>query len=160
MAETAAKKGGRALITVNRKARHDYFVEETFEAGIALYGTEVKSLRAGGVNLKDSYCTIRDGEIFACGVHISPYSHGGVWNVDTERRRKLLLHKRQILKLSQIAKEKGYSLIPLSMYFDENNRVKIQIGLARGKKMYDKRADMAKRDMDREIQRALKERGR
>ena len=154
------EKSGVKIAAQNRKAYHDYFVEETYECGVVLTGTEVCSLRESSCQLRDCYAIVRNGEVWMNGVHISPYSHGGVWNVDTERRRKLLLHKRQILKLSQIAKEKGYSLIPLSMYFDENNRVKIQIGLARGKKMYDKRADMAKRDMDREIQRALKERGR
>ena len=156
MAETAAKKGGRALITVNRKARHDFFVEETFEAGIALYGTEVKSLRAGGVNLKDSYCTIRDGEIFACGVHISPYEKGNIFNREPLRDKKLLMHKREIMRLLGQVMREGYSLIPLSLYFS-GAHVKLELGLCKGKKLYDKRDDIARRDARREIDRAVKD---
>ena len=158
--------GGRVMskektnIAKNRKALHDYFVEDTYECGIVLTGTEVCSLRENSCQLRDCYAIVRNGEVWMNGVHISPYSHGGVWNVDTERRRKLLLHKRQILKLSQIAKEKGYSLIPLSMYFDENNRVKVELGVCRGKKNYDKRATIAERDAKRDIERAMKERYR
>ncbi len=146
-------------IAYNRKARHDYFVEDTYEAGIALFGTEVKSLRAGTVNLKDSYCTVKDGEMYACNVHISPYEKGNIFNRDPLREKKLLLHKKEILKLFGLVSRDGYSLIPLSLYFS-GDRVKIEIGLCRGKHNYDKRDDMARRDSDRVIERAMKERWR
>ncbi len=147
------------MITVNRKARHDYFVLETYEAGIELFGTEVKSLRAGSVNLKDSWCTIEHGELFLLGAHISPYEKGNIFNRDPLRSRKLLMHKREIMKLYGTVKQDGVSLIPLSMYF-KNSHVKVEVGLCKGKKLYDKRADMAKRDAKREMDRAMKERGR
>ncbi len=147
------------MITLNRKARHDYFVLETYEAGIELFGTEVKSLRAGSVNLKDSWCTIEKGELFLVGAHISPYEKGNIFNRDPLRIRKLLMHKREIMKLYGTVKQDGVSLVPLSMYF-KNSRVKVEIGLCKGKKLYDKRDDMAKRDAKREMDRAIKEQNR
>ena len=146
-------------ITVNRKARHDYFVEEACECGIALAGTEVKSLRAGTVNLKDSYCSVKDGEMFVLGMHISPYEKGNIFNRDPLRPRKLLLHKREILKLFGLVKRDGYSLIPLSLYF-KGGRVKLELGLCKGKKLHDKRDAAAERDAKREIDRGMKERSR
>lgn len=143
-------------IAQNKKARHDYFIEESFEAGIELVGTEVKSLRQGGVNLKDSWCEIRDGEIFIKQMHISPYEHGNIFNKDPVRPRKLLVHKREITRLANQISTKGITVIPLSLYF-KGSRVKVQVGLCRGKKLYDKREDMAKRDAKRDIDRALKE---
>lgn len=153
-------KQSHKVIARNRAAQHAYFIDETFEAGLVLTGTEVKSLRERNCNIADSFCLIRGGEAWHVGMHIRPYSHGGVWNVDPDRRRKLLLHRRQIQYLDRKLRVKGTALVPLELYFDEHNRVKVSIGLARGKKLYDKRADMAKRDSDREIQRALKERSR
>ena len=150
---------GTKLITQNRKARHDYFVLETYEAGIELLGTEVKSLRAGSVNLKDSWCSIKDGELFLMGAHISHYEKGNIFNRDPLRVRRLLMHKREIMKLFGTVKQDGCSLIPLSLYF-KGSKVKVEVGLCKGKKLYDKRADMAKRDANREMDRALKERGR
>lgn len=150
---------GTKVITVNRKARHDYFVLETYEAGIELFGTEVKSLRAGAVNLKDSWCNIENGELFLLGTHISPYEKGNIFNRDPLRVRKLLMHKKEIMKLFGTIKQDGYSLIPLSMYF-KNAHVKVEVGLCKGKKLYDKREDMAKRDAKREMNRAIKERNR
>ena len=143
-------------ITVNPKARHDYFVEETYECGIALAGTEVKSLRAGAVNLKDSYCSVDGGELFVNGMHISPYEQGNIFNRDPMRKRKLLMHRREILKLFGYVKRDGYSLIPLSLYF-KGSRVKLELGLCRGKKLHDKRDDLARRDASREMERAMKE---
>ncbi len=153
-------KPAKKTIARNRSARHAYFIDETFEAGLVLAGTEVRSLRERNCNIADSFCLIRGGEAWLMGCHIRPYSHGGVWNVDPDRRRKLLLHRRQIDYLDGKLRTKGVALVPLELYFDEHNRVKLTVGLARGKKLYDKRADMAKRDSDREIQRALKERSR
>ena len=150
----------RTNIAKNRKAFHDYFVDETIECGVMLTGTEVGSLRENSCQLRDCYAMVRKGEVWMHGVHISPYSHGNVWNVDTERSRKLLLHKKQILKLAQTVKEKGFSLVPLSMYFDENNRVKVELGVCRGKKNYDKRASIAERDAKRDLERTMKERYR
>lgn len=146
-------------IAQNKKARHDYFVEETYEAGIELCGTEVKSLRAGRVNLKDSWCSIVDGEIFVNGMHISPYEQGNIFNRDPMRVRKLLMHKKEILKLYGTVKQTGYSLIPISLYF-KDSKVKLQVGLCKGKKLYDKRADMAERSAKRDMERAIKERRR
>lgn len=157
---TMQNKQSHKVIARNRAARHAYFIDETFEAGLVLTGTEVKSLRERNCNIADSFCLIRGGEAWHVGMHIRPYSHGGVWNVDPDRRRKLLLHRRQIQYLDRKLRTKGTALVPLELYFDEHNRVKVSVGLARGKKLYDKRADMAKRDSDREIQRALKERSR
>ncbi len=143
-------------IATNKKAYHDYFVEETFEAGIELKGSEVKSLRNGRVNLKDSWCSIVKGEIFVNGMHISVYEQGATWCKDPLRVRKLLMHKKEIMKLFGQEQQQGYSIIPLSLYF-KGSRVKVQIGLCKGKKLYDKRADMAKKDAKRNIERALKE---
>lgn len=150
---------GGKVIAVNRKARHDYFVLETYETGIELFGTEVKSLRAGGVNLKDSWCSIDDGELFVMGMHISPYEKGNIFNRDPLRVRKLLMHKKEIMRLFGVVKQDGCTLIPLSLYF-KGSRVKLELGLCKGKKLHDKRADMAKRDAKREIERAMKERNR
>ena len=151
MPEKAAKK----TVAQNKKAYHDYFVDETFEAGIALFGTEIKSIRQGQVNLKDSYCVIRDGELFAVGVHISPYEKGNIFNREPRRDRKLLMHKREILRLFSLVSRKGYSLIPLSFYFS-GSRIKVLVGLCRGKKLYDKREAEAERQSTREIERSDK----
>ena len=150
-------KESTKTIAQNKKAHHDYFVLESYEAGIELCGTEVKSLRAGRVNLKDSWCNIVDGEIFVNGMHISPYDHGNVFNKDPMRVRRLLMHKREILKLFGTLQQQGLSLIPISLYF-KGSKVKMQVGLCKGKKLYDKRASMAERDAKRNIDRALKER--
>ncbi|MBQ6943405.1 MAG: SsrA-binding protein SmpB [Ruminococcus sp.] len=150
---------GTKLIAENRKARHEYFVLESYEAGIELVGTEVKSIRQGAVNLKDAWCSIDNGEIFVRGMHISPYEKGNIFNRDPLRNRKLLMHKREINKLFGTVKQDGLSLIPLSIYF-KDSRVKMQVGLCKGKKLYDKRADAAKRDANREIDRNLKSRSR
>ena len=146
-------------IAQNKKARHDYFVVDTYEAGIELCGTEVKSLRAGRVNLKDSWCSIVDGEIFVNGMHISPYEQGNIFNRDPMRVRKLLMHKKENLKLYGTVKQTGYSLIPISLYF-KDSKVKLQVGLCKGKKLYDKRADMAERSAKRDMERAVKEQRR
>ena len=143
----------------NREAYHEYFVEEEFEAGIELVGTEVKSIRAGNLNLKDAWCGIKDGDMLLNQMHISPYDHGNRFNVDPRRPRRLLLHKREIMRLFARIKQDGYSLIPLSVYF-KGPRVKLSLGLARGKKLYDKRESAAKRDAKREMDRAMKSRNR
>lgn len=150
-----ADKEAKKIITVNRKARHDYFVDETYEAGIALFGTEVKSLRAGQVNLKDSWCEVRNGELFLTGAHISPYEKGNIFNRNPERDRKLLMHRREIMKLHGLVGQKGYTLVPLSLYFKGSN-VKVEVGLCRGKKLYDKRDAEAKRQADRTMERYVK----
>lgn len=148
------------IIAQNKKATHDYFVEDRYEAGIELCGTEVKSIREGRVNLKDSYASVsKNGEMFVHGMHISPYEKGNIFNKDPLRERKLLLHKREILKLSGIAAQMGYSLIPLSLYF-KDSRVKLELGVCKGKKLYDKRDDAAKRDAKRNIERAMRERNK
>ena len=154
-----AEKGGIKVAAQNRKAHHDYFVEDHYEAGIELFGTEVKSIRLGNVNLKDSFCLIKDGEISVLGMHISPYEKGNIFNKDPRRPRQLLMHKREIMRLFGRIKQDGYSLIPLSVYF-KGPRVKLEIGLAKGKKLYDKRESAAKRDAKREMDRAMKTRGR
>ena len=154
-----AKESGIRLIANNKKAYHDYFIEDTYEAGIELAGTEVKSLRAGGVNLKDSWCSIDDGELFVMGMHISPYEKGNIFNRDPLRVRKLLMHKKEIIRLFGVVKQDGCTLIPLSLYF-KGSRVKLELGLCKGKKLHDKREDMAKRDAKREVERAMKERNR
>ena len=146
-------------ITTNKKVRHDYFVEESFETGIELFGTEVKSVRNGSVNLKDSWCSIENGEIFVKGMHISPYEKGNIFNRDPFRVRKLLMHKKEIMRLFGLVKQENYTLIPVSLYF-KGSRVKVQLGLGKGKKLYDKRQDIAKRDAKRDMDRALKERNR
>ena len=148
-------KNDQKIIADNRKARHDYFVEEIYEAGIELFGTEVKSLRRGGVNLKDSYCDIDRGELFALGVHISPYEMGNIFNRDPLRPKKLLMHKREIMKLTGLVSRDGYTLVPLSLYF-KGSHVKMAVGLCKGKKLYDKRESMAKRDAARVIEREMK----
>jgi SsrA-binding protein len=146
---------GTKTITENRQARHEYFILESFEAGIALTGTEVKSIRQGGVNLKDSWCSIEDGELFIKQMHISPYEKGNIFNRDPLRVRKLLMHKSEIHRLLGKQKQDGLTLIPLSLYF-KDGRVKVQLGLCKGKKLYDKRDDAAKRDAKRTIDRAMK----
>ena len=151
----AEKKTQGKIIVQNKKAYHDYFVDEKYEAGIALYGTEVKSLRAGAVNLKDSYCEVRDGELFAVGMHISPYEKGNIFNREPLRDKKLLMHKKEILKLHGLVSQKGFTLVPLSLYFS-GARVKMEIGLCRGKKLYDKRDDIAKNDAKRMMERTFK----
>ena len=150
-----SEKANTKTIAQNKKAYHEYFVEESLEAGIELFGTEVKSLRKGACNLKDAWCSIDDGEMFVCNMHISPYEQGNIFNRDPMRVRRLLLHKKEIMRLLGQTKQKGYTLIPLSLYF-KNSRVKVQVGLCRGKKLYDKREVEAKRDMNREAERALK----
>ncbi len=148
---------GTKTIADNRKARHDYFVLETYEAGIELVGTEVKSIRQGSVNLKDSWCSIDNGELWVKGMHISPYEKGNIFNRDPMRVRKLLMHRREINKLFGTVKQDGLSLIPLSLYF-KDSKVKMQLGLCKGKKLYDKREDAAKKDARREIERNMKTR--
>ena len=151
-----AEKTSYKTISENRQARHEYFVEETYEAGIELYGTEVKSLRAGTVNMKDSWCSIEDGEIFIKQLHISPYEHGNIFNRDPLRVRRKLMHKSEIHRLLGFLKRDGYTLVPLSLYF-KGSRVKVRVGLCKGKKLYDKRADAAKKAAQRTIERALKQ---
>lgn len=143
-------------ITQNKKARHDYFIEQTIEAGIVLSGTEVKSIRLGKVNLKDSYASIENGEMILIGMHISPYEQGNIFNKDPMRNRKLLLHKFEINRLAGYTQQKGMSLVPLQLYF-KKGKVKVELGIAKGKKLYDKREDIAERDAKREIDRKLKE---
>lgn len=150
------QRSANRTVTENRKAFHDYFIEESLEAGIELCGTEVKALRRGGVNLKDAWCSVVEGEMFINGMHISPYEQGNIFNRDPLRVRRLLLHKREIMRLYGLVKQQGYALVPLSVYF-KGDRVKVQVGLCRGKKLYDKREDAARRDMRREAERAMKE---
>ena len=153
------KKRGGKLITDNRKARHDYFVEDTYEAGIALVGTEVKSIRAGHVNLKDSFCSVRRGDLFVHGMHISTYEKGNIFNHDPLRDRKLLLHRREINKLLGLTTQQGYTLVPLDLHFSGSN-VKMTVGLCRGKKLYDKRDSAAQAQANREVERYMKSRSR
>ena len=153
-------KKERKLIAKNRSAHHEYFVEEKFECGVELSGTEVRSLRERACQITDTFALIRNGECWLVGVHIHPYSNGGVWNRDPDRRRKLLLHRREIDYLDGKLRNRGYALVPLELYFNDAVRVKLLLGLGRGKKLYDKREDMAKRDVQREIDRALKMRSR
>ena len=152
----ADKKPSGKIIAQNKKAWHDYFVDEKYEAGIALFGTEVKSVRAGQVNLKDSYCSVKNGELFVLGMHISPYEKGNIFNREPRRERKLLMHKREIMKINGMLTQKGYTLVPLSLYFSGKN-VKVELGLCRGKKMYDKRDSIAAKEVNREIDRKMKE---
>ncbi|MBR2432675.1 MAG: SsrA-binding protein SmpB [Clostridia bacterium] len=151
----AEKKTGVKIIAQNKKAYHDYFVEEKYEAGIALFGTEVKSIRAGAVNLKDSYCSFKDGELFVLGMHVSPYEKGNIFNREPLRQRKLLMHRRELNKLFGVVAQQGLTLVPLSLYFSGKN-VKVELGLCRGKKLYDKRDVAAKNQADREIDRRLR----
>ncbi|HIR04213.1 MAG: SsrA-binding protein SmpB [Acutalibacteraceae bacterium] len=146
-------------IAQNKKAHHDYFVIESMEAGIELCGTEVKSLRQGRVSLKDAWCSITDGELFINGMHITPYAQGNIFNRDPLRVRRLLMHKREIMRLFGLVKQAGYALVPISLYF-KGSRVKVQVGLCKGKKLYDKRADLAEKDARRTMERALKEQHR
>ena len=147
------------LITSNKKAYHDFFIEENYEAGISLAGTEVKSIREGRVNLKDSYALIKDGEAFLIGCHISPYSHGNIWNLDPERTRKLLLHKQEIKRIAGQLTLKGYTLVPLKVYI-KGNKVKVELGLAKGKKLYDVRETIKEKEAKREVERVMKSRER
>ena len=149
------EKKGVKIAAQNRKARHDYYVEEKYEAGIELAGTEVKSVRAGTLNLKDSYCSVKEGELFVHGMHISPYEKGNIFNKDPVRPRRLLMHKREIRKLHALVKQDGYTLVPLSVYF-KDSRVKVEVGLCKGKKNDDKRDAAAQRDAKREMDRAMK----
>ena len=149
------KEEGTKLIANNKKAYHDDFVDETFECGIELAGTEVKSLRLGQCSIKESFCNIKNGEVFIYGMHISPYEKGNIFNKDPLRTRKLLLHKSEINKLMGQSKEKGYTIVPLKVYF-KDSLVKVEIGLARGKKLYDKRQDIAKKDQKREAEKEFK----
>lgn len=146
-----ADKNSRS-VAQNKKAYHDYFVDDTYEAGISLFGTEIKSIRCGQVNMKDSYCSFKDGEIFALGIHISPYEKGNIFNREPRRDRKLLMHKKEIIKLQSYVAQKGYTVIPLSMYF-KGDRIKVELGLCRGKKLYDKRETDAKKQANREMER-------
>lgn len=150
------KNNGNKIIAQNKKAWHDYFVDEKYEAGIELFGTEVKSLRGGKVNLKDSYCEIERGELWANGVHISPYEQGNIFNKDPLRKKKLLMHKREIMKLSGLVSQKGFTLVPLSLYFS-GSHVKMEVGLCRGKKLYDKRDADAAKEADRKIERLMRD---
>lgn len=150
---------GTKQIARNSKAFHDYFVEEAFEAGVVLSGTEVKSIRQGAVNLKDSFCQVKDGELWLYGVHISPYEKGNIFNKDPRRTRKLLMHRREILRLQSVVQREGLTLVPLTLYF-KDARVKVEVGLCKGKKLYDKRATAAERDSKRAIDRAMKDHGR
>ena len=148
-------KKAQRPVAENRKAYHDYFVDEKYEAGIELFGTEVKSIRGGQVNLKDSYCEVRNGEIFAVGFRVSPYEQGNIFNRDPMREKRLLMHKREIMKLHGLVSQKGYTLIPLRIYL-VGSRLKMEIGLCRGKKLYDKRESIAKKESNREIERQFK----
>ena len=151
------EKDNIKVMARNREARHEYFIEEEFEAGIELKGTEVKSIRAGTLNLKDAWCGIKNGELLVNQMHISPYDHGNIFNVDSRRPRRLLMHKREIQRLYGKVKQDGYALIPLTVYF-KGSRVKVGVGLCKGKKLYDKRQSAAERDAKRQIDRAMKER--
>lgn len=155
---TKEKKPAEKVVATNRKAFHDYFIEEKFEAGIVLQGTEVKSLREGRVNLQDSYASVRDNEVFLHNCHVSPYSHGNIMNHDPTRVRKLLLHKTEINRLQGKTQQKGLTLIPLRIYFSQRGHAKVELGLAKGKKLYDRREAIKAREAGREVQRAIKER--
>lgn len=152
----AEKKSGQRVVAQNKKAWHDYFVDEKYEAGIALFGTEVKSIRNGSVNLKDSYCSFKNGELFVVGMHVSPYEKGNIFNREPLRDRKLLMHKRELAKLLGLVSQKGYTLIPLSLYFSGKN-VKVEVGLCRGKKLYDKRDAAAEKQASREMDRRMRD---
>ena len=154
------EKSGVKIAAQNRKAFHDYFVEDRYEAGIELTGTEVRSLRENNCQLTDCFALIRGGEVWMHGVHIPPFAQGNIYNANPDRKRKLLLHRKQIRELDRKVSEKGMALVPLKMYFKENSLVKVELALARGKKLHDKRQSMAERDSKREIERALKQRSR
>ena len=155
----ADKRSGTRIIAQNKKAYHEYFVDEKYEAGISLFGTEVKSLRAGAVNLKDAYCSFKNGELFVLGMHVSPYEKGNIFNREPLRERKLLMHRRELNKLFGLVAQKGFTLVPLSLYFSGKN-VKVEVGLCRGKKLYDKRDTAAKNEANREMDRRMKEQSR
>lgn len=155
-----AKTKGIKLIANNKKAFHDYFIEEKYEAGIVLTGTEIKSIRQGRINLKESYAKVEHGEVFVYSMNISPYDHGNIYNVDSMRPRKLLLNRREIRKIDAALAQQGLTLIPLSLYLNEKGMAKLEIGIARGKKLYDKRESIAKRDAARNIDRMMKTRNR
>ncbi len=159
MSSMADKKSATKVIAQNKKAYHEYFVEERYEAGIALFGTEVKSVRAGAVNLKESYCSFKNGELYVLGMHISPYEKGNIFNREPLRERKLLMHRRELNRLFGVVAQKGLTLVPLSLYFSGKN-VKVEVGLCRGKKLYDKRDVAAKAETHREIDRRIKEQSR
>ena len=161
MAQTQSTKEKQSVRVAaqNKKAFHDYFIEDKYECGIELFGTEVKSVRMGKVNLKDSFASIDKGELYVNGMHISPYEQGNIFNRDPMRKKKLLMHRREINRLFGLVKQQGYSLIPTSVYF-KGSKVKVELALAKGKKLYDKRADAAKRDAKRSIDRAIKENNR
>ena len=159
MEVSPTEKKGIKIAAQNRKAFHDYFVEDRYEAGVELFGTEVKSIRAGTLNLKDSYCTVKNGELWVYSMPISPYEKGNIFNKDPVRPRRLLMHKREIRKLHAMVQRDGYTLVPLSIYF-KDARVKVEVGLCKGKKNYDKRDAAAKRDANREMDRTMKERNR
>ena len=152
----ADKKTAQKTIAQNKKAWHEYFVDEKYEAGIALFGTEVKSIRNGSVNLKDAYCSFKNGELFVLGMHVSPYEKGNIFNREPLRDRKLLMHKRELAKLAGLVSQKGYTLVPLSLYFSGKN-VKVEVGLCRGKKLYDKRDTAAQKDASREMERRVRD---
>lgn len=155
----ADRKTGTRIIAQNKKAYHEYFVDEKYEAGISLFGTEVKSIRAGAVNLKDSYCSFKNGELYVFGMHVSPYEKGNIFNREPLRERKLLMHRRELNKLFGLVAQKGFTLVPLSLYFSGKN-VKVEVGLCRGKKLYDKRDTAAKNEANREMDRRMKEQSR
>jgi SsrA-binding protein len=152
-------KSGRKMVAQNKKSRHDFFVEDSFEAGVELFGTEVKPIRLGRINFRDSYCYVDKGELFVTGFHISPYEKGNIFNKDPLRLKRLLMHKKEIIKMFYYVSKDGYTLVPLSVYFSKS-RVKIEIGLCKGKKLYDKRDDMAEKSLKRESERYAKERER
>ena len=156
MIALAEKKQTSRVVAQNKKAYHEYFVEEKYEAGISLFGTEVKSIRAGAVNLKDSYCSFKNGELYVLGMHISPYEKGNIFNREPLRERKLLMHRRELNKLFGVVSQKGLTLVPLSLYFSGKN-VKVEVGLCRGKKLYDKRDVAAEKQASREMDRRMKE---
>ena len=153
-----ARERGEKQIAANRKARHEYFVEETYECGLALHGTEVKSMRQGRVNLKEAFCQVKNGEMWVIGMHISPYEQGNIFNVDPLRDKKLLMHKSEIRKLASQVQRQGYTLIPLRIYL-KDGRMKLELGLCKGKQLHDKRDDAADRATKRDIERAMKNNG-
>jgi len=157
MLKVRGKRKSMKIVAQNKKARFEFFIEETYETGISLKGTEVKSIRQGKVNIKEAYAEIRDGEVFITGMHISPYEMGNIYNVDPLRIRKLLLHKREIQKLIGYTTQKGYTLVPLKIYINDQGKIKIELAVAKGKKLYDKRRDMANKDAKRTIEKAFKE---
>ncbi|MCL2212784.1 MAG: SsrA-binding protein SmpB [Oscillospiraceae bacterium] len=153
MTQNSAKS--KKIISINKKARHDFFVDDSYEAGMELFGTEVKSIRNGALNLKDAYCVITDGQLFVMGMHVSPFEQGNMQNRDPLRTRRLLMHKKEIMKLMGLVTQKGYTLVPLSIYFS-GSKIKLEVGLCRGKKLYDKRDVEAKKQADRDMERYSK----